>query len=173
MGRKKPTHHMLWACRVDEKVRAAYNLDGSRPRQWGESVTDGVGGFGWRRAPEAENIDAYVRTVLVRVFLDEKRRLWSRVRLVDTPPEPVPAPTGDAVEDRELLRAALAQVPPRQRAVLVLRFLHDRPVDEVAATLGCTAGTVKSQTSQLRKLGGNLDGLFRSATLHPKVDDWR
>ncbi|MDH6465973.1 RNA polymerase sigma-70 factor (sigma-E family) [Micromonospora sp. A200] len=113
---------------------------------------------GWRRAREADNVDAYVRTVLVRVFLDEKRRLWSRVRLVDTTPEPAPAPTGDAVEDRELLHAALAQVPPRQRAVLVLRFLHDRPVDEVAATLGCTAGTVKSQTSHglasLRRLLG-------------------
>ncbi|MEH0842477.1 SigE family RNA polymerase sigma factor [Micromonospora sp. CPCC 205711] len=112
----------------------------------------------WRRAREADNLDAYVRTVLIRVFLDEKRRLWSRVRLVDTPPERVPLPPGDTVEDREVLRAALAQVPPRQRAVLVLRFLHDRPVDEVAETLGCTAGTVKSQTSQglahLRRLLG-------------------
>ncbi|SCE84622.1 SigE family RNA polymerase sigma factor [Micromonospora mirobrigensis] len=115
----------------------------------------------WRRAREAQNLDAYVRTVLVRVFLDEKRRLWSRVRLTDTPPEPTATPIGDAVEDRELLHAALAQVPPRQRAVLVLRFLHDRPVDEVAATLGCTAGTVKSQTSQglarLRRLLGAAD----------------
>ncbi|MFC0005446.1 SigE family RNA polymerase sigma factor [Micromonospora siamensis] len=115
----------------------------------------------WRRAREAQNVDAYVRTVLVRVFLDEKRRLWSRVRLTDVPPEPTARPLGDAVEDRELLHAALAQVPPRQRAVLVLRFLHDRPVDEVAATLGCTAGTVKSQTAQglarLRRLLGTAD----------------
>lgn len=40
-----------------------------------------------------------------------------------------------------MLRDALAKVPPRQRAVLVLRFLHDLPVEEVARTLGCSAGT--------------------------------
>ncbi|MEU2612277.1 SigE family RNA polymerase sigma factor [Micromonospora sp. NPDC007271] len=118
----------------------------------------------WRRARAADNLDAYVRTVLVRVFLDEKRRLWSRVRLMDTPPEAVPTPPDDTVEDRELLHAALAQVPPRQRAVLVLRFLDDRPVDEVAAILSCTAGTVKSQTSQglaqLRRLLGTTAYTF-------------
>jgi RNA polymerase sigma-70 factor (sigma-E family) len=112
----------------------------------------------WRRAREADNLDAYVHTLLVRVFLDEKRLRWSRVRLVDAVPDR-PTPPPPDVEDRAVLRAALAQVPPRQRAVLVLRFLADRPVDEVARILGCTSGTVKSQTSHglatLRRLLGN------------------
>jgi RNA polymerase sigma-70 factor (sigma-E family) len=112
----------------------------------------------WRRAREADNLDAYVHTLLVRVFLDEKRLSWSRVRLVDAVPDRPTMPASDA-EDRTVLRAALARVPPRQRAVLVLRFLADRPVDEVARILGCTSGTVKSQTSHglatLRRLLGD------------------
>ncbi|MEV1288204.1 SigE family RNA polymerase sigma factor [Micromonospora sp. NPDC049679] len=112
----------------------------------------------WKRAREADNLDAYAHTVLVRVFLDEKRLSWSRVRLVGAVPER-PSPASTAVEDRAVLRAALAQVPPRQRAVLVLRFLADRSVDEVAGILGCTTGTVKSQTSHglasMRRLLGN------------------
>ncbi|HEX5542226.1 MAG TPA: SigE family RNA polymerase sigma factor [Micromonospora sp.] len=112
----------------------------------------------WRRARNADNLDAYVHTMLVRVFLDEKRRSWSRVRLVAAVPEAADRPPGDP-EERAVLRAALAQVPPRQRAVLVLRFLHDRSVDEVAQILDCAPGTVKSQTSHglahLRRLLGN------------------
>ena len=46
------------------------------------------------------------------------------------------------------VRAALANLPPRQRATLVLRFYCDLPVDETAAELGCTPGTVKSQTAK-------------------------
>jgi RNA polymerase sigma factor (sigma-70 family) len=51
------------------------------------------------------------------------------------------------VEERVLLRAALSKVPPRQQAILVLRFLHDLPIADVARLLGCSEGTVKSQTS--------------------------
>jgi RNA polymerase sigma-70 factor (sigma-E family) len=100
----------------------------------------------WRRARTADNLDGYVRTMLLRVFLDEKRRPWSsRVFLVGEPLERS-APAGPDVEQRAVLRAALAGVPRRQRAVLVLRFLCDLPVDEVARLLDCSAGNVKSQT---------------------------
>jgi RNA polymerase sigma-70 factor (sigma-E family) len=100
----------------------------------------------WRRARTVGNLDQYVRTMLVRVFLDEKRRSWSlRVSLVGEPPERS-APVGPDVEQRAVLRAALAKVPRRQQAVLVLRFLCDLPVAEVAQLLGCSAGNVKSQT---------------------------
>jgi RNA polymerase sigma-70 factor (sigma-E family) len=111
----------------------------------------------WPRVRAVENLDAYVHTILVRAFLDEKRRGWWRVRLSALPPEPPPGAAGGA-EDRTVLRAALAQVPSRQQAVLVLRFLCDLPVSDVAQILGCTDGTVKSQTSHglnaLRKILG-------------------
>jgi RNA polymerase sigma-70 factor (sigma-E family) len=117
----------------------------------------------WRRASRAENLDAYVYKILLRAFLDERRRGWAKVRLRGAPdPEPVDSPvTGDPaghVADQLLLREALATLPPRQRAVLVLRFLADRSVEEAADILGVGPGTVKSQThaglNALRRLLG-------------------
>lgn len=54
----------------------------------------------------------------------------------------------NGAEDREVIRAALRRLPRRQRAVLVLRFFYDLPVEEVGRMLDCSAGTVKSHTSR-------------------------
>jgi RNA polymerase sigma-70 factor (sigma-E family) len=114
----------------------------------------------WRRAQTATNLDAYVRTMLVRTFVDERRLAWARVRLFRDMPEPPPLEDSGA-EDRQVVRSALSKVPRRQQAVLVLRFFYDLPVEEVAGMLGCTAGTVKSQTSRglatLRRLLGERE----------------
>jgi RNA polymerase sigma-70 factor (sigma-E family) len=111
----------------------------------------------WRRASAADHLDAYVRTMLVRTFLDERRLAWARVRLFRQAPEPPPVDPG-GLEERQVVRAALGRLPRRQQAVLVLRFFYDLPVDEVATTLGCSTGTVKSHTSRglatLRRLLG-------------------
>jgi RNA polymerase sigma-70 factor (sigma-E family) len=111
----------------------------------------------WSRISAVENVDAYVHQMMVRAFLDEKRRGWWKVRLFGSVPER-PASVAGQAEDRTVVRTALAKVPPRQQAVLVLRFLCDLPVAEVAAILGCSEGTVKSQTSHgvaaLRKILG-------------------
>jgi RNA polymerase sigma-70 factor (sigma-E family) len=100
----------------------------------------------WQRIRTVEHLDQYVRTMLVRSFLDERRSIWSRVQLFGALPDRRAAEES-SVEDREVLRAALARVPRRQQAVLVLRFLCDQSVADVAAILGITEGTVKSQTS--------------------------
>ncbi len=101
----------------------------------------------WARASAAENTDAYVRTILVRVYLRERQSGWaSRVSLNARLPE-----SAAASDDRDIaidLRAALAALPPRQRATLVLRFYCDLTVEQTARLLGCTAGTVKSQTAK-------------------------
>jgi hypothetical protein len=65
---------------------------------------------------------------------------------VDTPPEPATV-GGDDLELRDALNRALFRVPPRQRAVLVLRFTCDLAVAEVAEVLSISEGTVKSQTA--------------------------
>src|SRR4249919_1162444 len=82
----------------------------------------------WAKARRADNLDAYVRTVLVHRFIDERRRPWSRVRLVESVPGQVEARPDDAALRLDL-RSALSELPPRQRAVLVLRFLCDMSVE--------------------------------------------
>ncbi|RLK60130.1 SigE family RNA polymerase sigma factor [Actinokineospora cianjurensis] len=94
-----------------------------------------------------ETADAYLRTVLTRTFLDTKRRGPAREHSVAEVPDTAVS-GGFAAPERDVLRAALLGVPPGQRAVLVLRFVADLPVEEVAAALGCSPGTVKSQTAR-------------------------
>jgi RNA polymerase sigma-70 factor (sigma-E family) len=104
----------------------------------------------WSRARQADNLDAYAHRMLVRRFLDERRTGWARwVRLIDpgTQPERAAVPDNDPALRLDV-RAALGCLPPRQRAVVVLRFLQDMSVEQTAEALGCSAGTVKSQTSR-------------------------
>jgi RNA polymerase sigma-70 factor (sigma-E family) len=112
----------------------------------------------WESARKADNLDRYLRAIVVRTHIDETRRPWSRVRLFGALPD---QRRSDEVktDDRPLVRAALAQLPAGQRAVLILRFLCDLSVTEVGELLGCSAGTVKSQTSHgLTKLRRLLSG---------------
>ncbi|EXG79465.1 SigE family RNA polymerase sigma factor [Cryptosporangium arvum] len=102
----------------------------------------------WDKARRAENRNAYARTVLVRVFLSERRANWARrVVLVDRLPEQASVPGPDPAATLAL-RAALATLPPKQRAALVLRYYADLSVDETAEALGCPANTVKSHTAR-------------------------
>jgi RNA polymerase sigma-70 factor (sigma-E family) len=117
----------------------------------------------WRHIRDADNVDAYVHTMVVRTFLGERRRAWSRVRLTETPPDRPVTDVEDGVLDRVHVRAALRRLSRRQQAVLALRFLLDLPVAEVAQLLGCAEGTVKSQTANglaaLRKVLAQPDAL--------------
>ncbi len=106
----------------------------------------------WSVAAKAHNLDAYVHRILIRVFLDERRLSWSGVRLGHVPSDRSDIPRGASpvatnVEDRLILHAALAKLPARQRAAVVLRYLADHSVDEVAEILQVSPGTVKSQTA--------------------------
>lgn len=115
----------------------------------------------WRKASAAENVDGYARTVLVRVFLAEQRGGWrQRVRVVERIPDEAAESADHA--GRIDLRAALAALPPRQRAAVVLRFYCDLSIEQAADVLGCSAGTVKSQTAR------GLDALRRA--LEPARD---
>ena len=104
----------------------------------------------WRRLRERESIDAYVRRIIVRVIIDQRRLLrYRRESSWAEPPDATPvADATDATPQRLAVLAALAKVPPRQRAVLVLRFFEDQSVEETAEALRCSTGTVKSQTAR-------------------------
>ncbi len=102
----------------------------------------------WSKVQRRERIDAYAHTMLVRATFARTRRFrWQRE--VSSAELPESAAVADQhTEDRLVLTDALAKMPPRQRAVLVLRFWADLDVAETARTLGCSEGTVKSQTSR-------------------------
>ncbi|MFC9794244.1 SigE family RNA polymerase sigma factor [Streptomyces sp. NPDC057695] len=102
----------------------------------------------WRRAGAADHPHAYAKTVLTRTFLSERRRrlrdLLALTRTGGTDPEPV----ADHTDLRVTLLAALAELPPRARAMVVLRYWEDQSVASVATLLRCSEATVKSQCSR-------------------------
>jgi RNA polymerase sigma-70 factor (sigma-E family) len=101
----------------------------------------------WGRVSRHDTLDAYLRRIIVRGYLDQWRRgWWRREQVADTLPDRA-VPVSDH-EDRLVLLEALARLPRRQRAVLVLRYWADLPVSDVAQTLDCSEGTVKSQASR-------------------------
>ncbi|HEV2375130.1 MAG TPA: SigE family RNA polymerase sigma factor [Streptosporangiaceae bacterium] len=100
----------------------------------------------WNRARAVEHVDAYARAVLVREFLSDRRSGWAR--RVMTGPVPDLAEPGTDHDAAVDLRDALAGLPARQRATVVLRFYCDLNIDQTAEVMGCSAGTVKSQTAK-------------------------
>jgi RNA polymerase sigma-70 factor (sigma-E family) len=109
----------------------------------------------WRRIDRRESVDAYARRVLVRTVVDERRRPWRR----EHPAAELPDLSGraDPADDRLDLLAALARLPARQRAAVVLRYWADLDIAETARVLGVTEGTVKSSSSKgLSALRGAL-----------------
>jgi RNA polymerase sigma factor (sigma-70 family) len=86
-----------------------------------------------------------VNSFWVRTYADDRRSRWSAMELFGDPPDG----TAEAADPgtRLALADALRRLAPKQRATLVLRFYCDFSVEQAARTLGCSTGTVKSQTS--------------------------
>ncbi|GIH91141.1 SigE family RNA polymerase sigma factor [Planobispora siamensis] len=102
----------------------------------------------WSRV--GEEPEAYVRKIIVNVHLSWWRRRW-RQREISTGSPPDRGGTEDStgrIDEREVVWQALGRLPARQRAVVVLRFFEDMTELQTAETLGCSVGTVKSQTSK-------------------------
>jgi len=102
----------------------------------------------WRRVSRLESPEAYVRRMVVNEVLNDRRRARRRHEITsDAPPErAVLNGHDDALGDDSLWRA-VTSLPPRQRAVLVLRYYEDLSEQQIADALGCRPGTVKSQAS--------------------------
>ncbi|SDN83236.1 RNA polymerase sigma-70 factor, sigma-E family [Klenkia soli] len=113
----------------------------------------------WDRLADREDPVGYVRRVLVTTQTGWARRFSSREQVLAFPPDSWREDAGPA--DRLDLWVALRQLPPRMRAVLVLRFYEDLSEAATAEVLRCSVGTVKSQTSR---------GLARLRTRLPADD---
>jgi RNA polymerase sigma-70 factor (sigma-E family) len=121
----------------------------------------------WRRINHEDAAHVYATRTLVNTYLADRRRRRPveliTDRLPERPVEQYPS------ESRIVVLDALATLPPRARAVIVLRYWSDQSVDQVAALLGCSAGNVKSQTARaLDKLRAVLgDGGAEGAGANP------
>lgn len=111
----------------------------------------------WPRVGRMENPAAYTRRILVNLALrGGPKRSRNRAELKATPPAETAA-TAARLDIHDELFDAMASLPPRQRAALVLRYFLDLPEAEVASALGCSLGTVKSSTSRgLKRLEQTL-----------------
>jgi RNA polymerase sigma-70 factor (sigma-E family) len=112
----------------------------------------------WPRVRK-DTVDAYARKALVNALIDTRRRgfarhEYSRAELPDVTAQEPPAPT----DTEHTVFAALAALPARMRAAVILRHLSELSVAQTAEALGCSEGTVKSQTSRA------LDQLRESLT---------
>ncbi|MGW1989918.1 SigE family RNA polymerase sigma factor [Embleya sp. NPDC001921] len=156
-------------------VRTAYLLCGDRDEAEDLAQTTLTKTYtSWARVAEVENPDAYVRRILVNTNLSRVRRRRVTHFLTDRMPDRAgPDPTG-GVAERSVLMAALARLPAGRRAAVVLRYWEDRSESEVAQILGCTVGTVRSQTfkglAQLRK-DPQLADLIPCQTETPSTSD--
>lgn len=114
----------------------------------------------WSRITANGDPHAYVRRVMYHQHVSWWRRSRLRTVSMADPPEPVMPDHTDASDISVSVCAALAQLSPRQRAVVVLRFLEDRTERETADLLGCRIGTVKSHTrdalAKLRRIAPDL-----------------
>jgi RNA polymerase sigma-70 factor (sigma-E family) len=102
--------------------------------------------FAWGRL--ADDPEAYVRKVLVNTYASWWRRRWRGETPTGSMPESSAPDATTQVDDRDELWQALARLPRRQQAVVVLRYFEDLTEAQTAETLGISTGTVKSQTSK-------------------------
>jgi RNA polymerase sigma-70 factor (sigma-E family) len=100
----------------------------------------------WRKIKRQDAVHAYATRTLVNTYLADKRLRRNTELLTDKIPDC--AVESPAPETRMVVLGALATLPPGGRAVVVLRYWDDLSVEQVAATLGCSPGNVKSQSAR-------------------------
>jgi RNA polymerase sigma-70 factor (sigma-E family) len=107
----------------------------------------------WSRICRSDSPEAYLRRILTNTFLSDRRPKKRRLEvLTDAPHEYDTAPEKqDGPEDRLSLWPHVKSLPPRQRAVIVLRYYEDLTEREIADTLGCSPGNVKSTAHRALK----------------------
>lgn len=101
----------------------------------------------WRRVRESDDIDAYLRRALVNT----RNSWWHRFRgerITPVMPDRALPDSAARSADYHLLLTALRALPRGQRSAVVLRYYEDLSESQVAAIMGCSIGTVRSQTGR-------------------------
>jgi RNA polymerase sigma-70 factor (sigma-E family) len=144
--------------RLPKLLRFGHALTGD-PHSGADLVQDALerAMLAWSRIDSKDDPEGYVRPIMVNRNVSIWRR-HRKERLTDEPPERVQR----AADERDDgLWEAVRQLPAKQRAVIVLRYYEDLSEAQIAATMGCSTGTVKSQASKamakLRILMDNAD----------------
>lgn len=139
----KPSFDEFVAARSDALLRTAYLL--TRDHGLAEDLLQSSltkAWFAWGRIDG--RAESYVRRILVTTYASWWRRKWNGEHATGELPE---SGHVDTVGDTDLW-TALGRLPRRMRAVVVLRYYEDLTEAETAQLLGCSVGTVKSQTSK-------------------------
>jgi RNA polymerase sigma-70 factor (sigma-E family) len=103
----------------------------------------------WARVVRRDDPEAYIRRAMINTLSNSRRRgRWRESLVAEVPDRGVNESLPSAVDARLVLVGLLRTLPPRQRATVVLRYCEDRSKADVAALLGCSTGTVKSQTAK-------------------------
>lgn len=112
----------------------------------------------WPRLRDVGNAEAYTRKAITTTAISwYRRKSWHGERPSETLPDVVAAGHEDAVARQQWLWSALQDLPPRQRAAIVLRYYEDLTEAQTAEAMDCAVGTVKSQVSAgLAKLRARL-----------------
>jgi RNA polymerase sigma-70 factor (sigma-E family) len=104
---------------------------------------------GWSRLRRKDNPEGYVRRAIVNTHLNGlRRRPWREQPREVLPERPERRRPEGEFDDRDAMWHALRSLPPRQRAVVVLRYYEDLSEADIAEVLGCSRGTVKSQAAK-------------------------
>jgi RNA polymerase sigma-70 factor (sigma-E family) len=132
--------------RRPQLFRTAFLLCGD-PHRAEDVVQDALARLyaAWDRVARMENVDGYVRRIIVNAHYSDRRRPWRRE--VAAEPRDLPLEPGFPAEDADAVRVALRALPPGQRRVIVLRHIWNLTVEETAAELQIRPGTVKSQSA--------------------------
>lgn len=154
MPQRDESRHQFTECfaaRRDPVRRAAYLLCGD----WylADDLTQAAFvrlAAAWHRVRDPGALDAFTRTCLVRAYLTEARRMWRRREqpVAEPPDMSTVDDSAELTTAQVVFASALRRLPARQRATLVCRFYERLDVAETAAVMGCSEGTVKSQTAR-------------------------
>lgn len=102
----------------------------------------------WLRLGRIEAVEAYTRTVMVNTATSWWRRRWNGERPAAVFPDRATADTTESFLEQDRVWRFVSRLPPRQRAVLVLRYYEDLTEAETARVMGISVGTVKSHTAR-------------------------